>query len=157
MPALCQGGGKWKKFLSVWIHERGFVYTFWLRLAGVRSPLRPVFWLVYHHLSSKYGIQISTKTPIGPGRYVGHGIGVVINASARIGKNVTLSQFLTIGSNRGKAATIDDGAYIGPSVCLVEDVVIGHGSVVGAGAVVTKDVPPMSVVAGVPAKVIKWL
>lgn len=149
------GGGKWLKFLNIWIHERGFVYIFWLRLTMVRSPLKPFFWLVYHHLSSKYGIQISTRTPIGPGLYIGHGLGVVINASARIGKNVSLSQFLTIGSNKGKAATIEDDVYIAPSVCLVEDVVIGRGSVVGAGSVVTEDVPPLSIVVGVPAKIIK--
>lgn len=53
-------------------------------------------------------------------------------------KNVSLSQFLTIGSNKGKAATIEDDVYIAPSVCLVEDVVIGRGSVVGAGSVVTE-------------------
>lgn len=97
----------------------------------MKGPIRPFFWLVYHHLSSKYGIQISTRTPIGSGLYIGHGLGVVINASARIGKNVSLSQFLTIGSNKGKAATIEDDVYIAPSVCLVEDVVIGRGSVVG--------------------------
>ena len=149
------GGGKWLKFFNIWVHERGFVYIFWLRLTMVKSPLKPFFWLVYHHLSSKYGIQISTRTPIGPGLYIGHGLGVVINASARIGKNVSLSQFLTVGSNMGKAATIEDDVYIAPSVCLVEDVVIGRGSVVGAGSVGTEDVPPMSIVVGVPAKIIK--
>ena len=68
---------------------------------------------------------------------------------------MSLSQFLTVGSNMGKAATIEDDVYIAPSVCLVEDVVIGRGSVVGAGSVVTEDVPPMSIVVGVPAKIIK--
>lgn len=90
-----------------------------------------------------------------PRLIIGHGLGVVINASARIGKNVSLSQFLTVGSNKGKAATIEDDVYIAPSVCLAEDVVIGRGSVVGAGSVVTEDVPPQSIVVGVPAKIIK--
>lgn len=89
--------------------------------------------------------------------YIGHGVGVIINQSAIIGKNVTLSQFITIGSNKGKAATIGDNVYIGPSVCLVEDVNIGHHSIIGAGAVVTKDVPPYGIAVGVPARVIKIL
>lgn len=143
------------KCIKIWLHNRGFVYTFWLRLAAVNSLLKPLFWLIHHHLSSKYGMQIPTQTSIGAGLYVGHGVGVVINPTAKIGKNVTLSQFLTIGSTRGKAAKIEDNVYIGPSVCLVEDVIIGHDSVVGAGAVVTKDVPPYSVAVGVPAKVVK--
>ena len=45
--------------------------------------------------------------------------------------------------------------YIGPSVCLIEDVTIGHDSQIGAGSVVTKDIPPFSVAVGNPAKVIK--
>lgn len=149
------GGGKISKLLKVLVHERGFVYLLWLRLTSVQSPIRPFFWLVYHHLSSKYGIQISTKTRIGAGLYLGHGCGVIINTSATIGKNVSLSQFLSIGSNKGKAATIEDNVYIAPSVCLVEDIIIGHDSVIGAGSVVTKNVAPYTMVAGVPARIIK--
>lgn len=101
-------------------------------------------------------MQISTQTSIGPGLYIGHGVGMVINPTAKIGAHVNLSQFLTIGSNKGTAATIEDNVlYIGPSVCLVEDVVIGEGSVIGAGSVVTHDIPPHSVAVGVPARVIK--
>lgn len=152
---LYSGGGKLIKLLKIWIHERGFVYSFWLRLVKVRSPLRPFIWLIYYYLSSKYGMQISSQTTIGPGLYIGHGVGVIINPTAKIGKNVSLSQFLSIGSNKGKAATIEDNVYIGPSVCLIEDVTIGHDSQIGAGSVVTKDIPPFSVAVGNPAKVIK--
>ncbi len=141
--------------INIYIHERGFVYTFWLRLASVKSYLRPFFWLVYHHLSSKYGIQISTRTHIGRGLYIGHGIGIVINQSAYIDDNVSLSQFLTIGSNKGKAAIIGNGVYIGPSVCLVENVEIGDNAIIGAGSVVTHNVPDNAVAVGVPAKIIK--
>ena len=46
------------------------------------------------------------------------------------------------------------GAYIGANVTILQGVEIGESSIVGAGAVVTRSVPPTSVVAGVPAKVI---
>lgn len=45
--------------------------------------------------------------------------------------------------------------WIAPNVVIITDVKIGNGSVIGAGAIVTKDVEPYSIVAGVPAKVIK--
>lgn len=51
--------------------------------------------------------------------------------------------------------TIRRGAYIGANVTILQGVEIGESSIVGAGAVVTRSVPPASVVAGVPAKVIK--
>jgi len=81
---------------------------------------------------------------------------LVINETTVIGNNVNLSQFTTIGSNHGKAATIGDNVYIGPGVCIVEDVVIGNNACIGAGSVVVKDVPENATVAGVPAKVISY-
>ena len=49
---------------------------------------------------------------------------------------------------------IGDRAWIGPNVIILHSVTIGEGAVVAAGAVVTKDVPPYTLVGGVPAKVI---
>lgn len=58
--------------------------------------------------------------------------------------------------SRGMVA-IEDDVWIGEMVCVLPGVRIGKGAVVAAGAVVTKDVPPYSLVAGVPAKVLKNL
>ena len=52
--------------------------------------------------------------------------------------------------------TIGDDVWIGRRVMLLPGVSIGKGAVIGAGAVVTKDVPEFAVVGGVPAKIIKW-
>ena len=52
---------------------------------------------------------------------------------------------------------VKKGASIGSSVTVMCGVTIGENSIVGAGAVVTKNVPPNTIVAGVPAKVIKEL
>lgn len=142
-------------FVKIMIHERGFKFLLWFRLATVKSPLKPFFWLVYRYYFNKYGIQISTDTQIGGGLYLGHGMGVVIHLSAKIGMNVNLSQFCTIGSNKGKAATVGNGVYIGPSCCIVEDVYIGENAIIGAGSVVVKNIPANSVAVGSPAQVIK--
>lgn len=56
---------------------------------------------------------------------------------------------------KGAAVYIDDWAYIGPRVTILPGVRIGTGAVVAAGAVVTKDVEPWTMVGGVPAKFIK--
>ena len=56
-----------------------------------------------------------------------------------------------------KPVVIEDDIWIGANAAIMPGVTIGRHSVVAAGAVVTRDVPPYSVVAGVPAKIIKKL
>ena len=51
---------------------------------------------------------------------------------------------------------IEDDVWCGANVTILKGVTIGRGAVVGAGAVVTKSCPPYSIIAGIPAKVIKW-
>lgn len=90
-----------------------------------------------------------------------------------IGSNVNLAQGITVTalnhnfSETNKrideqgistnAVTIDDDVWIGANAVILPGVKIGNHSVVAAGAVVTKDVPPHSLVAGVPAKFIKQI
>lgn len=50
---------------------------------------------------------------------------------------------------------IADAVWIGTKVIILKNVKIGYGSIIAAGAVVTQDVPPMSIAAGNPAKVVK--
>lgn len=107
---------------------------------------------LHRHYSIKYGIQIPVSTRIGYGFYIGHGVGIVINGGTTIGNNVNISQFLSIGTNRHTPATIGDNVYIGPNVCIVEDVNIGSNTTIGAGSVVVKDIPENSTAVGCPAK-----
>ncbi|HEY9769853.1 MAG TPA: acyltransferase [Coleofasciculaceae cyanobacterium] len=53
-----------------------------------------------------------------------------------------------------KGITIEDNCWLGSGVRVLDGVTIGRDSVIGSGAVVTKDIPPYSVAVGVPAKVI---
>ena len=53
------------------------------------------------------------------------------------------------------AVVIEDDVWTGANVTILKGVTIGRGSVVAAGAVVTKSCPPYSIIAGVPAKVVK--
>ncbi len=81
-------------------------------------------------------------------------MGIVINHHTVIGNNVNISQFLNIGTNHDTPALICDETYIGPQCCVVEDAVRGTGAFIGAGAVVTSDIPARTTAVGVPAKVV---
>lgn len=120
---------------------------------GVVAKLGRIMWFFNR---TKRDISIPRTTKIGYGLYVGHGGPVVVNETTIIGNNVNLSQFTTIGSNHGKAAEIGDFTYIGPNVCIVEDVKIGANVTIGAGSVVTKDIPDNATACGNYARVINY-
>jgi len=78
----------------------------------------------------------------------------------RIGNNVTISFRVTLvahGPRRSedKSIVIEDSAYIGCNTTVLAGVTIGRGAKVGAGSVVTKDVPPGVVAAGNPCRVLR--
>lgn len=59
-------------------------------------------------------------------------------------------------NGRKYSVVIENDVWIGANAMIMEGVTIGNGAVVAAGAVVTKNVPPYAIVAGVPAKIIKY-
>lgn len=87
--------------------------------------------------------------------------GSVIGHDVFIGPNATFSNDLYPQSKqypkRFLGVTIRNGASIGANATLLPGVTIGEKALVGAGAVVTKDVPPHAVVIGNPAKIVRYL
>lgn len=144
-----------KAFIKTYIKEAGFRFSVAFRLVNAGGGVK-LFGIILWKLRNHQEIQILRKTKIGYGLYIGHGGPVIINPTAVIGNNCNLSQFVTIGSNEGKAAVIGDNVYIGPNTCIVEDVSIGDNTTIGAGSVVTKDIPSNATAAGNYAKVLNF-
>lgn len=82
--------------------------------------------------------------------------GVIINA-LHMGKNCIVNSGVVIGnkSSQENRATIGENVYCSLGSKIIGKVVIGDGSIIAPNAVVTKNVPPKSIVGGVPARVIK--
>lgn len=105
-----------------------------------------------------HNCAIYSSTEIGKGTIFGYGgIGVVVHKRAVIGRNCTIGSGVTIGgkSHSVNVPVIGDNVYIATGAKILGDIRVGSNSVVGANAVVVKDVPENCVVAGIPAKVIK--
>lgn len=111
---------------------------------------------IYKCVCVKRNIDFPPNTCIGQGLNLEHGFCFVVNGGTKIGNNCNLSQFVNIGTNHNTPATIGDNVYIGPMTCIVEDVHIGNNVTIGAGSVVTKDIPDNATTAGVPAKVLNY-
>lgn len=114
-------------------------------------------------------LPVGGRLHVGPGAYIGGHALLDLKGGIRIGANVTIAWRITITTHFdvGKSSiqalsppavapvTIGDNVYIGSNVTLLPGVTLGEGCMIAAGSVVTHDVPPGMLAAGVPAKVIK--
>lgn len=105
-----------------------------------------------------FGIRLPPSVELGEGSYFSSGgLGTVVHRGAKIGRDCIISASVTLGSrgDHNAAPVIDDDCFVGAGARILGGVHVGPRSVVGANAVVIHDVPPDSVVAGVPARVIR--
>ena len=103
-------------------------------------------------------VDIHPAATIGPGLFIDHALGVVIGETTEIGADVTIYQGVTLGGTALEAGkrhpTVGDRVTLGAGTKVLGPLSIGSGSRIGANAVVVRDVPPDSVVVGVPGQVI---
>lgn len=117
--------------------------------------------LLNNKLITSYGSYISLKAKIGKKVEFRHISGVVIGDGVKIGNNVIIYQQVTLGGQnlgdgkKGNYPIIEDNVTLFSGAKVLGAVKIGENSIVGANSVVIKDVPKNSIVAGVPAKIIK--
>jgi serine O-acetyltransferase len=121
-------------------------------LHDVGIPLAPR--AIAHAARMVTGIEIHPAADVGDGLFIDHGSGVVIGETAAIGENVTIYQGVTLGGTgfaTGKRhPTVEDNVTIGSGAKLLGPITVGHGSKIGANAVVIHDVPANSTVVGNP-------
>jgi len=105
-----------------------------------------------------FSCQIGMGAKLGKGVVLGYGgLGIVIHKRVIIGKNVIITQGVTIGgtSKIHDVPQIGNNCLIAPGAKILGPVIVGNNSVVAANSVVLSNVPANSIVAGIPAKVIK--
>lgn len=103
------------------------------------------------------GIEIHPAARLGRGLFIDHGMGLVIGETTEVGRNVTLLQGVTLGGTslrrEKRHPTLGDDVVVGTGAAVIGAITIGDGSRIGAGSVVVRDVPPNSVVVGVPGRI----
>ena len=132
--------------IAHWCHERGWTYPAWY-FCRLNLALT--------------GADIEFNAIIGPGMFISHPVGIVIGRGTRIGRGVTIFQGVTCGARSwrpgaiGKFPTIGDNCSLFAHATVLGPVRIGNECVVGAHALVTRDLPDRAVARGVPAVIVE--
>ena len=125
----------WKEFRNLFIYRNSHrrIYRYWIALWY--RPMDTLF----------------IETPeIGGGLYIQHGFATMIAAKS-IGENCWINQQVTIGYTGKGCPVIGNNVMVTCGAKVLGDITVGDGAVIGANAVVVKDVEPGAVMGGVPA------
>ena len=133
----------------------------WLLGARGKSwawPFLPIGWPIYFALSRyvrlAYDIHLRLSADIGPGLYIGHFGGVLLDR-CRIGTHCSISQSTRIHPGESASGPIlGDRVWIGAHAQIIGAYNIGSGSTISAGAIVTRDIPERTLCMGNPARVV---
>lgn len=105
------------------------------------------------------GIEIHPGAKIGQRLFIDHGMGVVIGETCEIGDDVLLYQGVTLGGSgkeKGKRhPTIGNQVVVSSGAKVLGSFTVGDNSVIGANAVVLREVPANSTVVGIPGRIVK--
>lgn len=154
-----------KSFLEALLYQ-SFWAIFYHRLAhalySLRVPIIPR--MISQFARFLTGIEIHPGAQIGKRFFIDHGAGVVIGETVLIGDNVMLYHQVTLGATgwwrpgpgrmQKRHPTIENDVTIGVGAAILGPVIIGHGSKIGAMALVLESVAPNSVVAAKPAELL---
>ena len=121
-----------------------------------RVPLLPRFLALFNRVV--FAVQLPASAVLGPGVRLNYsGLGTIIHQRAVVGAHSEIAPGVVIGGRSGiwEVPVIEDDVHIGVGAKVLGPVRVGRGAIVGANAVVLHDVPPDTVVAGVPARILR--
>lgn len=134
-------------FLWLMTHYPEFRTLFYFRIGGLSRPVQ--------FLCPRMESFMLFCTDLGPGLVIQHGIATVV-VSHGIGPNCWINQQVTIGGGKGDGFPIlGANVRVSAGAKVLGSVRIGDNAIIGANAVVVKDVPPNVTVVGVPAYIVR--
>lgn len=125
-----------------------FRTLFYYRTPGLISKVLRIF----YPKQDSFTIDVHTK--IGAGLQLAHPYATILNATS-IGTDVYVNHLVTLGEKEGKKPIIGNNVQLHAGCIVVGGVTIGDYAIIGAGAVVVKDVPKHGVAVGNPARILE--
>lgn len=122
----------------------------------IRKPFSILYKLCYFYIKGK-GIELPCEVDVGRGFRIDHQGGIVVSGYSSFGENCVIRNGVTIGISKqgeNKAPVFGNNVDIGTGAKILGDIKIGNNVIIGANAVVIKNLPDNCIAVGVPAKII---
>jgi serine O-acetyltransferase len=130
------------------------------QLCSATIILKPLAYLITIINDTLHGVWIGPNVEVGKGFFLGHPRGLIVNPNTKIGDYCAIIQQVTLGGANtiiGNNVSINAGAKVISGESKDKSVIIGDNCIIAAGAVVINSMPNNSIVAGMPAKVVKTI
>lgn len=150
-------GGHWgaQGFWALVVYRFGrWRYT--VKPAPLRKLFSLIYWVLYKWVQILTGIELPCEVELGRGFVIDHFGGIVISGYAKFGDNCRIRNGVVVGLSRTdepRAPVIGHHVDIGAGAKILGPITIGNNVLIGANAVVIRDVPDNSIAVGVPATV----
>lgn len=143
---------RWHRWLAMYYPDAHIRKLFWQKTCVEMGE--GTFGSVGMVVSDDY---TSGECLISLGKRISMGPGVMFNPCSAPNNSMLMQKHSYVKQHLIQRAKIvvDDDVWIGAGVIILPGVSVGRGAIIGAGAVVIKDVPPFSIIAGVPARIIR--
>ncbi|MCX6381588.1 MAG: hypothetical protein NT023_19280 [Armatimonadetes bacterium] len=141
---------------AVVVYRFGQWTMFTCRIPILRQLAALLYYVLYNLVRFLLQIEIPRTTTIGAGLRIDHYGGILLNSKLIAGRNLSITHAVVIGETDTGVPELRDDVTIGVRAMVIGGVVLENNVWVGAGAVVTKSFPANAIVAGVPAKLLRY-
>lgn len=126
------------------------------RVPVVKQVCELLYYYLFGYVRTRLQIEIPRTTAIDAGLRIDHFGGIIVNCQLIAGKNLTLTNGVVIGQTNTGVPCFGEGVTLGVGAKIIGGLTLGDNVQVGAGAVVTKSFPENAIIAGVPARLIRF-
>jgi len=141
---------------AVLIYRYGQWVEFRCRLPILRQICDAYYYYLFNWARTRLQIEVPRTSAIDAGFRIDHFGGIIVNCQIIAGKKFTLAPGVVVGQTATGVPRFGDGVRISVGAKVIGGIHVGNNVMIGAQSVVTKDVPDNAVVAGVPARVLRF-
>ena len=142
--------------LAVVVYRYGQWVQYKCRIPIVKQICELYYYLLFNWVRTRLQIEVPRTASIDGGFRIDHFGGIIINSQFICGSDLTITHGILIGQTDSGVPQLGNGVSLGVGAKIIGGITLGDGVMVGAGSVVTKSFPAHAIIAGVPARLLRF-